>query len=141
MRTYVWSCFSCGMANPPEAQWCQRCECPARATVAEMTRYRRQFEGESHDPLALDNGIVRGVAIFLFIVASGLTSYAAPLSVWLVAGAVAIVAAALWRLSETPNRSIERTSSGKAPRPRGAAVHAAPDRQGSSPTAASHVKR
>jgi len=80
MQTYVWSCFSCGTANAPEAQWCQRCECPARATVAEMTHYRRRFEGESDDPLALDNGILRGAAIFLF------------------------------------SHSIERTSSGKAPR-------------------------
>jgi hypothetical protein len=42
---------------------------------------------------------------------------------------------------QTSNPSIERTSSGKAPWPRGALVHVAPRGQGASPTAAAHVKR
>jgi len=78
--------------------------------------------GLAIDPLALDNGVVRGVAIFLFVVASGLTSFAAPLSLWLVAGVLALAAAVLWRLSETPNPLIERTSSGKL-RLRAGAAH------------------
>jgi hypothetical protein len=45
------------------------------------------------------------------------------------------------RVGVGPNPSIERTSSGKAPWPRGAQVHVAPRGQGASPTAAAHVKR
>ena len=41
----------------------------------------------------------------------------------------------------TPNPSIERTSSGEAPWPRGAQVDVATRGQGTSPAAAAHVKR
>jgi hypothetical protein len=66
MGTYEWSCFSCGTANSSEAQWCKRCDCPARATVGEMTRFRAQLEsrGASISPAAppreTDLAVVRG---------------------------------------------------------------------------------
>ncbi len=54
MPTYVWSCFACGFANPPEAAVCCICNCPAKSTVAEFQKFRAQFEAEGQvvSPLA-----------------------------------------------------------------------------------------
>ena len=44
MRTYVWSCLSCGAENLPNALRCQRCDCPACATVGDVQHFRARLE-------------------------------------------------------------------------------------------------
>ena len=43
MREYQWSCLACGASNAPGLSECERCYCPARATVREMQRHRERY--------------------------------------------------------------------------------------------------
>jgi hypothetical protein len=62
MSPYSWSCLACEDSNPPSADVCVRCGCPARATGAQVaasrTAWRRQSglpAERSPDVLALIN--------------------------------------------------------------------------------------
>jgi hypothetical protein len=40
MEAYVWCCLACGHANDPSRTSCEQCECPARASVLDITAAR-----------------------------------------------------------------------------------------------------
>ena len=40
MPSYVWCCFACGSSNAPAAAACAVCQCPPRATVAQLEQFR-----------------------------------------------------------------------------------------------------
>jgi len=57
MLSYVWSCLACGQANPPAAQTCVACACPARVDVKQLARFRAwhcQVGGEVRAGAALE---------------------------------------------------------------------------------------
>ena len=43
MKPYAWSCFACEYTNAADRTRCQRCDCPANATNAEVETARKVY--------------------------------------------------------------------------------------------------